>query len=171
MGTAVLILLGNGTVAGALLHKSKSEGAGWITITTGWAMAVMAGVFTALAFGSPDAHINPAVTLGVAVSTGDFSKVGPYAVAQMLGAIVGAVLVWVHWGPHWAATPDAAAKLACFSTGPAIRRPFANLLSEIIGTFVLVLVGGAIGAKVAPAPGLGPYVVGSLVWGVGIGLG
>jgi glycerol uptake facilitator protein len=171
MGTAVLILLGNGTVAGALLHKSKSEGAGWITITTGWAMAVMAGVFTALAFGSPDAHINPAVTLGVAVSTGDFSKVGPYAVAQVLGAIVGAVLVWVHWGPHWAATPDAGAKLACFSTGPAIRRPFANLLSEIIGTFVLVVVGGAIGAKVAPAPGLGPYIVGSLVWGIGIGLG
>jgi glycerol uptake facilitator protein len=171
MGTAVLILLGNGTVAGALLHKSKSEGAGWIVITTGWAMAVMAGVFTALAFGSPDAHINPAVTVGVAVSTGDFSKVGPYAVAQLLGAIVGAALVWVHWLPHWAATPDTAAKLGCFSTGPAIRRPFANLLSEIIGTFVLVLVGGAVGAKVAPAPGLGPYIVGSLVWGIGIGLG
>jgi glycerol uptake facilitator protein len=171
MGTAVLILLGNGTVAGVLLHKSKSEGAGWITITTGWAMAVMCGVFTALAFGSPDAHINPAVTLGVAVSTGDFSKVGPYAVAQILGAIVGAALVWLHWLPHWAATPDPAAKLACFSTGPAIRRPVANLLSEIIGTFVLVLVGGAIGAKVAPAPGLGPYIVGGLVWAIGIGLG
>jgi glycerol uptake facilitator protein len=171
MGTAVLILLGNGTVAGVLLHKSKSEGAGWMVITTGWAMAVMAGVFTALAFGSPDAHINPAVTLGVAVSTGDYSKVGPYAVAQLLGAIVGATLVWLHWLPHWQATPDAAAKLACFSTGPAIRNPVANLLSEIIGTFVLVMVGGAIGAKAAPAPGLGPYIVGSLVWGIGIGLG
>lgn len=171
MGTAVLILLGNGTVAGALLHKSKSEGAGWIVITTGWAMAVMAGVFTAIAFGSPDAHINPAVTLGVAVSTGDFSKVGPYAVAQVLGAIVGAALVWLHWLPHWGATPDAAAKLGCFSTGPAIRRPPANLLSEIIGTFVLVLVGGAVGAKGPLAPGVGPYVVGALVWGIGIGLG
>jgi glycerol uptake facilitator protein len=171
MGTAVLILLGNGTVAGVLLHKSKSEGAGWITITTGWAMAVMAGVFTAIAFGSPDAHINPAVTLGVAVSTGDYSKIGPYAVAQVLGAIVGASLVWLHWLPHWKATPDAGAKLACFSTGPAIRSPFANLLSEIIGTFVLVLVGNSIGAKGPLAPGVGPYVVGALVWGIGIGLG
>src|SRR5215472_2896240 len=135
MGTAVLILLGNGTVAGVLLHKSKSEGAGWIAITTGWAMAVMCGVFTALAFGSPDAHINPAVTLGVAVSTGDFSKVGPYALAQLLGGIVGAALVWLHWLPHWAETKDADAKLACFSTGPAIRHPAANLMSEIIGTF------------------------------------
>jgi glycerol uptake facilitator protein len=171
MGTAVLILLGNGTVAGVLLRKSKSEAAGWIVITTGWAMAVMCGVFTALAFGSPDAHINPAVTFGVAVSTGDFSKLGPYAVAQVLGAFVGAALVWLHWLPHWKETPDTAAKLACFSTGPAIRNTVANLISEIIGTFVLVLVGGAIGARVAPAPGLGPYIVGALVWGIGIGLG
>jgi glycerol uptake facilitator protein len=171
LGTAILILLGNGTVAGVLLHKSKSEAAGWIAITTGWAMAVMAGVFTAIAFGSPDAHINPAVTLGVAVSTGDFSKFVPYAIAQLLGGIAGATLVWLHWLPHWAQTPDPGAKLACFSTGPAIRKPVANLLSEIIATFVLVLVGNAIGAKGPLAPGVGPYVVGALVWGIGIGLG
>src|SRR5690242_10160598 len=121
MGTAVLVLMGNATVASVLLRKSKGEGSGWIVITTGWAMAVMAGIFTAIAFGSPDAHINPAVTLGVAVSTGDFSKVGPYLLAQMLGGVLGASLVWLHWLPHWQETPDAATKLACFSTGPAIR--------------------------------------------------
>src|ERR1043166_484657 len=107
MGTAVLVLMGNATVASVLLSKSKGEGSRWIVIATGWAMAVMAGVFTALAFGSPDAHLNPAVTLGVAVNTGDYSRVGPYLVAQMLGAFVGAVLVWVHWMPHWKETPDA----------------------------------------------------------------
>jgi glycerol uptake facilitator protein len=174
MGTLVLILLGNGVVAGVLLRKSKAEDAGWVAITAGWALAVMCGVFTALACGSPG-HLNPAVTLGVAVTSGDFSKLLPYAAAQILGAIAGATLVWLHYLPHWRETPDADRKLACFSTSPAIRNPGANLLSEVIGTFVLVLVAGAIGSKAVaangPAPGLAPYLVGSLVWGIGLGLG
>ena len=175
LGTMVLILLGNGVVANVLLRKSKGENGGWIVITTGWGLAVMAGVFTAIACGSPDAHINPAVTLGFAVSSGDYSKRGPYLVAQMLGAIVGAVLVWLHYFPHWGATLETDRKLACFSTAPAIRHPAANLISEIIGTFVLVFVVAAIFSKSVsangPLPGLGPYLVGALVWGIGLSLG
>lgn len=175
MGTAVLILMGNGVVAGVLLKKSKAENAGWIAITTGWALAVMTGIFTAIACGSSDAHLNPAVTVGIAVKSGDFSHVATYLLAQFLGAMVGATLVWLHYLPHWKETPDADAKLACFCTAPAIRSFGANLLSEIIGTFVLVLVGTAIFAKAGgaagPVAGLGPYLVGSLVWGIGLSLG
>ena len=123
MGTMVLILMGNGVVANVLLRKSKGEDSGWMVIATGWAMAVMTGVFTAVACGSADAHINPAVTVGFAVATGDFSKLAPYIPAQMLGAIVGAALVWLHYYPHWRETPDADRKLACFCTSPAIRHP------------------------------------------------
>jgi len=175
MGTAVLVLMGNGAVANVLLKKSKGEDAGWMAIATGWALAVMAGVFTAIACGSSDAHLNPAVTLGMAVKSGDYSNVAPYIAAQMLGAILGATLVWLHYFPHWKETPDADRKLACFCTSPAIRNPGANLLSEIIGTFVLVLVVGAIFSKAVaaggPSAGLGPYLVGSLVWGIGLSLG
>src|SRR5882724_5581186 len=99
LGTTILILLGNGVVAGVLLKKSKAEGSGWIVITAGWAFAVMAGVFTAIACGSNDAHLNPAVTLGFAVRSGSFSKVAPYIGAQLLGAVVGATLVWLHYLP------------------------------------------------------------------------
>ncbi len=152
-GTMILILLGDGVVAGVLLKRSKAEGSGWIVITTGWAMAVMAGVFTALAFGSSDAHLNPAVTLGFGVATGAYAKFLPYLAAQMLGAFAGATLVWLHYYPHWKETADPAAKLACFCTGPAIRKPLANLLSEIIATFVLVLVAGAIFSKNISADG------------------
>ena len=175
MGTLILILLGDGVVAGVLLKHSKSENSGWIVIATGWALAVMAGVFTAMAFGSPDTHLNPAVTLGVAVATGDFSKLLPYGVAQLAGAFAGAVLVWLHYLPHWKLTTDANAKLGVFCTAPAIRHTGANLTSEIIGTFVLVLVAAAIfSGRVAVAglaPGLGPFLVGSLVWGIGLSLG
>jgi glycerol uptake facilitator protein len=175
MGTMVLILMGNGVVASVLLRKSKAENSGWIVITTGWALGVMAGVFTAIACGSADAHLNPAVTLGAAVATGDFSKLAPYFAAQMLGAMTGATLVWIHFGPHWSQTPDEDSKRACFCTSPAIRRPLANLVSEIIGTFVLILVASAIGSKAGgstgPAPGLSPYLVGCLVWGIGLSLG
>jgi len=175
MGTLILILLGDGVVAGVLLKRSKAEGAGWMVITTGWALAVMAGVFVAIACGSSDAHLNPAVTLGFAVSTGDFGKVGPYIVAQMAGAFVGATLVWLQYLPHWKETPDQGLKLAVFCTAPAIRRFGANLVSEIIGTFVLVFVVGAIFSKAVaaagPAAGLGPYLVGALVWGIGLSLG
>ena len=174
LGTMILILLGNGVVAGVLLKRSKAEGSGWIVITAGWAFAVMAGVFTAIACGSSDAHLNPAVTLGFAVRAGSFEKVMPYVAAQVLGALVGATLVWVHYLPHWKETPDGATKLACFCTAPAIRSLVANLVSEVIGTFVLVFVVGAIFSKSVAASGpgsLGPYLVGSLVWGIGLSLG
>ena len=175
LGTMMLILLGDGVVAAVLLKRSKAEGSGWIVITAGWAFAVMAGVFTALACGSSDAHLNPAVTMGFALRDGNFSKFAPYLLAQVLGAIVGAALVWLHYFPHWRETPDTAAKLGCFCTAPAIRNSISNLLSEIIATFVLVFAVGAIFSKsvavAGPAPGLGPYLVGSLVWGIGLSLG
>jgi glycerol uptake facilitator protein len=174
LGTMMLILLGDGVVAGVLLKRSKAEGGGWIVITAGWAFAVMAGVFTAVACGSSDAHLNPAVTLGFAVRAGSFGQCLPYIAAQLLGAMAGAALVWVHYLPHWKETPDAGLKLACFCTGPAIRNMAANLMSEIIGTAVLVFVVGAIFSKAIAAGGpgaLGPYLVGSLVWGIGLSLG
>ena len=175
MGTLVLILLGNGAVANVCLKRSKAEGSGWIVITGGWAFGVMAGVFTAMACGSADGHLNPAVTLGAAIQTGEYTKIVPYWTAQLLGAFAGAVLVWLYFLPHWRETGDPAVKLACYSTGPAIRSKWANLGSEIIATFVLVLVVWAIFSKAAtdgsPASGLGPYLVGSLVWGIGLSLG
>jgi glycerol uptake facilitator protein len=174
LGTMILILLGDGVVAGVLLKRSKAEGSGWMVITAGWAFAVMAGVFVAVACGSSDAHLNPAVTLGFAVRAGSFGKCLPYIAAQLLGAMAGATLVWVHYLPHWKETPDAGLKLACFCTGPAIRNAAANLISEIIGTAVLVFVVGAIFSKAIAAGGpgaLGPYLVGSLVWGIGLSLG
>jgi glycerol uptake facilitator protein len=175
LGTMILILLGNGVVAGVLLKKSKAEAGGWIVITAGWAFAVMAGVFTAIACGSSGAHLNPAVTLGFAVRGGDFHGVLPFFLAQILGAMAGAALVWLHYFPHWKETSDCDAKLACFCTGPAIRSAFSNFLSEVIGTFVLVFVVGAIFSKAVsangPASAIGPYLVGSLVWGIGLSLG
>jgi len=175
LGTMMLILLGDGVVAGVLLKRSKGEGSGWLAIATGWALAVMAGVFTAIACGSADAHLNPAVTLGMAVRSGNFAKFAPYLAAQLLGALAGSALVWLHYLPHWKETQDAKLKLACFCTTPAIRNFAANLLSEIIATFVLVFVAGAIFSKAVaatgPAAGLGPYLVGSLVWGIGLSLG
>lgn len=174
LGTMILILLGDGVVAGVLLKRTKAEGSGWMVITAGWAFAVMAGVFVAVACGSSDAHLNPAVTLGFAVRAGSFGKCLPYIAAQLLGAMTGAALVWVHYLPHWKETPDAGLKLACFCTGPAIRNAAANLISEIIGTAVLVFVVGAIFSKAIAAGGpgaLGPYLVGSLVWGIGLSLG
>ena len=175
MGTLVLILLGNGCVANVALKHSKAHGAGWIVITTGWAFAVMSAVFVAIACGSRDAHINPAVTLGFAVATGSFGKVLPYLAAQMLGGFVGAVVVWIHFGPHWKETEDPHAKLACFCGIPAIRNFPANLASEIICTFVLVFVAGSIFSKpqltAGLAGGLAPYLIACLVWGIGLSLG
>ena len=173
VGTLILILLGDGVVACVLLKRSKGEASGWMVITAGWAFAVMAGVFASTACGSKDAFLNPAVTLGFAVSSGDYSKLGPYIVAQMLGAIVGAILVWLHFLPHWKETADPSLKLAVFCTAPAIRSAVANLISEIIGTFVLVFIVGAIFSKAVNgiAAGLGPYLVGCLVWAIGLSLG
>jgi glycerol uptake facilitator protein len=175
MGTLVLILLGDGVVAGVLLKKSKAENSGWMVITTAWAFAVLCGVFTAIACGSPEAHLNPAITLAVAVKTGDYSHLIPFFSAQLLGAFAGAALVYIHYFPHWRETPDFTLKLATFSTSPAIRNLPWNFISEAIGTFILVFVVGAIFSKrvslVGPAAGLGPLLVGCLVWGIGLSLG
>src|SRR5438105_14068058 len=127
MGTLVLILLGDSAVANVLLKKSKGENSGWIVITTAWGMAVVAGIFTAIAFGSPGAHINPAITLTVAVLSGDWSNVGLFWTAQILGGFAGASLVWLAFLPHWKVTPDKEAKLAVFCNTPAIRNLPATL--------------------------------------------
>ncbi len=176
VGTLVLILLGDGVVANVLLKRSKAEGAGWMVITSGWCFAVMAGVFAAIACGSKDAHINPAVTMGFAVVTGNYSKLIPYVTAQMLGAFVGAVLVWLHFLPHFKETAEPSLKLAVFCTAPAIRNRVTNVVSEIIATFVLVFVVAAIFSKAVASTvglpsGLGAYLVASLVWGIGLSLG
>jgi glycerol uptake facilitator protein len=176
LGTMTLIVLGDGVVAGALLKRSKGEGMGWIAITAGWAFATLAGVFVANATGSADAHINPAVTIGAAVHTGDFTKLAVYIPAQILGAFLGATLVWLHYLPHWAATPEQDLKLAVFCTGPAIRNAPANLISEVVATFLLVftiaaLVTSTVGTAGAFPRGVAPYLVAMLVWGIGLSLG
>jgi len=170
MGTLVLVLIGNGVVANVVLKKTLGSAAGWLTIVFGYGLAVVAGVFVAIACGSGDAHINPAVTLAFAISSGDFSKFLPYLIAQVLGGFFGGMLVWVHFMPHWVETPDPGSKLACFSTGPAIRNTATNIVSEIIGTFLLVLAIASI-VKTSPAPGLVPFLVGAMVWAIGSGLG
>jgi glycerol uptake facilitator protein len=173
-GTAVLILLGNGVVACVVLKKSYGHGSGWMVITAGWCFAVLAGVITALAVGS-HAHLNPAVTIGLATASGVWSEVPAYIGGQLLGAMVGATLVWLHYLPHWSITDDPPGKRACFCTAPAIPHIPANVLSEIIGTFVLVLVAAAISSThFAPSglpAGVGPVIVGFLVWGIGLSLG
>lgn len=175
VGTMVLILLGNGVVGGVLLNHSKAEGAGWLAITTAWGLAVFAGVAVAISIGDADAHLNPAFTIASVLMTGHAERLATYIPAQILGAMTGAALVWLFFLPHWAATDDPAKKLACFSTGPAIRSFGSNFLSEVIGTFVLVLVAAALVSKrLAPggvAPGLGPLLVGGLVWSIGLSLG
>ena len=173
IGTMVLLLLGNGVVANVVLRQTKGESAGWIVITAGWAFAVTMGVFVAKAFGSVDAHLNPAVTVAFAVATNDYSHVIPYITAQLIGAFLGAVLVWLHYFPHWAATPDPYEKLACFGTGPAIRKPVFNFLSEVLATLVLTLGLAGISSKNLGelAIGVGPYLVGILVWSIGLSLG
>ena len=175
VGTLVLILLGNGCVANVLLKHSKAHGSGWMVITSGWAFAVMSAVFVAIACGSRDAHINPAVTLGLAVASGSYSKVVSYSLAQMAGAFVGSVLVWAHFGPHWKETEDPELKRVCFCSVPAIRNFYANVLSEIICTFILVFVAGAIFSRTLISSGwagvIGPYLVGCLVWSIGLSLG
>ncbi|PMD98407.1 aquaporin [Siphonobacter sp. BAB-5405] len=171
MGTLVLILLGDGVVANVLLKNSKGENSGWIVITAGWGFAVMLGIFVAKAFGSSDAHLNPAVTLAFAVSNQDFSTLLPYWLAQMIGAFLGAVLVWLQYLPHWAVTPEPSTKLAVFATGPAVRNRTGNFISEFIATAVLIIGVSAISGAGELAIGLGPYLVGLLVWSIGLSLG
>jgi len=174
IGTMTLILLGNGVVAGVSLKGSYAENGGWIVITTAWGLAVICAVIVALAVGS-NAHLNPAVTIGVAIATGDWSFAPAYIAAQLLGALLGAVLVWLHYFPLWRQTDNPAGKRACFCTSPAVRHVPSNALSEIIGTFVLVFVAAAISSdNLSPnglAPGFGPFLVGLLVWGIGLSLG
>ena len=170
VGTAILMLLGNGVVANVLLKGTKGEGAGWLVITMAWGAAV----FVAVAVAAPvsGAHINPAVTLALAVA-GKFAwaKVPLYWTAQMLGAAIGAALVWLMYRQHYAITEDSGAKLATFCTGPAIRNPLDNFASEAIGTFVLAF---AVLMMAAPGVGLGamdalPVAIVVLVIGLSLG--
>lgn len=169
IGTMLLILLGNGVVAGVVLRHSKAENAGWVVITFGWGLAVMIGVYAAGIYGG--AHLNPAVTVGLATA-GSFpwADVPGYILAQFIGAFIGAVLVFVHYKPHYDATDDAGAKLATFATAPAIRNTPFNLASEIIGTFVLVFGILSFGANTF-TEGLNPLIVGFLVVSIGMSLG
>jgi glycerol uptake facilitator protein len=169
IGTMLLIILGDGVVAGVLLRNSKAENSGWIVITLGWGMAVAVAVYCVGQFSG--AHINPAVTLGFAV-TGEFdwAMVPGYIIAQMLGAFVGAVIVWLSYLPHWAETADPGLKLGVFSTAPAIYNTPANVITEIVGTFVLVF--GVFGIVANDlATGLAPLLIGLLVLGIGLSLG
>ena len=176
LGTMFLIILGDGVVANVLLKKSKGENSGWIVIATGWAMAVMVGVFVAISAGAPQADINPAVTIGKWLILGVYTLPQALAtmVAQVIGAFFGGIIVWLAYFNHWGETEDAGLKLAVFSTGPAIRNTVWNSVTEIIGTMVLLIGVGAIFSSAtggAPASGLGPYLVGMLVWGIGLSLG
>ena len=173
LGTALLILLGNGVVAGVVLRGTKSENSGWIVITIGWALAVTFAVYAV--GGISGAHINPAVSISLAV-TGQWSEqftpgsLPIYLLGQMLGAMLGSALVFLHYLPHWAGTESAAAKRAVFCTAPAISHRFGNFTSEFIGTFVLMFGISAIGAN-RFAEGLNPLVVGALVLAIGHSLG
>ncbi|MDQ3782886.1 MAG: aquaporin family protein, partial [Actinomycetota bacterium] len=187
VGTAILILLGDGVVANVLLKDSKGEGSGWIVITAGWAFAVAIGVYAAGVFSG--AHINPAVTLGFAV--GDLTPWGDvpaYLAGQFAGAFLGACLVYLAYLNHWAPTEDAGLKLAVFSTGPARRDTGPNFITEVIGTALLLIgvlaivnstggvgimdsAGTAVEQGINLGAGLNPLLIGLLVWGLGLSLG
>lgn len=169
IGTAILILLGDGVCAAVNLNKSKAQNSGWIVIAFGWALAVTIAVFVAGLNGP--AHLNPAVTIAMAM-TGSLSPslVLPFIIAQVLGGIVGAILVWLAYLPHWDVTTDKGAILGTFATGPAIRHYPANFISEVIGTFVLVTGLLAIGANKF-AEGSNVFAVGGLILAIGLSLG
>ena len=176
IGTMILIVLGDGVVANVVLQRTKGFNSGWIVITTGWALGVTIAVYCVGSISG--AHLNPAVTIGLAtIGKFPWASVPLYIAAQILGGFLGAVIVWLTYLPHWAATPDPEAKLAVFCTGPAIRKPATNILSEAIGTFMLVL---ALLAVLSPAnllpgsdlaKGIGPLLVGVIVWAIGLSLG
>jgi glycerol uptake facilitator protein len=185
VGTAILILLGDGVVAGVLLARSKAENAGWIVITFGWGMAVAIAVYAVGQFSG--AHINPAVTIGFALTDiTPWDDVPKYLAGEMAGAFIGAILVYLAYLPHWRPTEDPGLKLAVFSTAPAIRNKGQNLLTEIIGTFILLFgvlaivghftqdVSGAIGDEAlttAFAQAFPPLLIGLLVFAIGLSLG
>lgn len=181
IGTLFLILLGEGVVANVVLSKTKGNNAGWIVITTAWALAVFAGVVIAGPYSG--AHLNPAITLGFAIA-GQFpwGDVAPYIIAQMLGAAAGATLVWLVYSDHFKATNNKEAKLAVFCTSPAILNYPVNLLSEAVGTFVLMFVVFHItgGELTGPTPdttlpvglgSVGAIPVAFTVWVIGLSLG
>jgi|SRR5687768_11199392 len=175
-GTAILIVLGDGVVANVVLQQTKGHNSGWIVITAGWAFGVTIAVYAVNSISG--AHLNPAVTIALAsIGTFEWARVPAYIAAQLAGGFLGGVIVWLAYLPHWKATPDPASKLAVFCTAPAIRQKGPNLLSEIIGTFVLVL---AILAVLSPgnfvpgsdlAKGIGPVLVGVIVMAIGLSLG
>ncbi|HCD52982.1 MAG TPA: aquaporin [Balneolaceae bacterium] len=177
IGTFLLILLGNGVVANVVLNETKGKDSGWIVITTGWALAVFVGVVVAGPYSG--AHLNPAVTFGLAFAGKlDPSLIPTYLAGEFIGAMLGAFAVWLTYKDHYAATEDGGAKLATFSTGPAIRKPVSNLITEIIGTFVLVFVvfyitGAEISTDGTPIGlgSVGAIPVAFLVWVIGISLG
>jgi glycerol uptake facilitator protein len=171
IGTAILILLGDGVVAGVLLNRSKAQNAGWVVITFGWGLAVAMAVFAVFQFSG--AQINPAVTIGTAViGDTDWSDVPAYLGGEFVGAFIGATLVYLAYLPHWADTEDPGLKLAVFSTGPAIRNYALNLVTEIIGTFLLVFgILALLADRNTVATGLFPLLVGLLVVGIGMSLG
>jgi glycerol uptake facilitator protein len=179
IGTMILIILGDGVVAGVLLRNSKAENSGWIVITFGWGLAVAVAVYCVFQFSG--AYINPAVTLAFAVvGQLDWAVVPGYIIAQFLGAFVGAVIVWLAYLPHWPETEDAGLKLGVFCTAPAIYNTPANLITEIVGTFMLVFgIFGIVanagtvegGAAAVIGTGLNPLLVGLLVLGIGLSLG
>ena len=183
VGTLLLVLLGDGVVANVVLNRSKGHNSGWVVITLGWGVAVAMAVYAVGRISG--AHLNPAVTVGLA-AIGSFSwaEVPGYLAAQMLGAFLGGILVWLTYLPHWAVTPDQGAKLAVFSTGPAIRHTAGNFICELVGTVVLVfgVLAIAANAQTVSKPGdvdlsfvfsrgLQPLLVGVLVLGIGLSLG
>jgi glycerol uptake facilitator protein len=183
IGTMILVLLGDGVVAGVLLRNSKAENSGWIVITLGWGMAVAMAVYAVGAISG--AHINPAVTLGLAsIGAFEWALVPGYIIAQFLGAFVGAVLVWLAYLSHWEETADPGLKLGVFCTAPAIYRTIPNLVTEIIGTAMLVFGVVAIFANTQQIEqaaqvdlsqmwsiGIFPLIVGLLVLAIGLSLG
>ena len=169
-GTMVLIFLGDGVVAGVLLNRSKAQNGGWMVVTSAWAFAVLFGILTAKAIGATG-YVNPVGPM----LDGMFGKIPPdkaagLVLAEVLGAFTAAVLVWLHYLPHWAATTDPGLKLGVFCTSPAIRSPAANVLSEALGTFMLVFVASAITEK-SLGSSVSVPVVAALVWGIGLSLG
>lgn len=176
VGTALLVLLGDGVVANVVLKRTKAHNSGWIVITAGWALAVTFAVYCVNPISG--AHLNPAVTVAMAVlGKFDPALVPVYISAQLLGGVLGAILVWLSYLPHWGVTEDPAAKLCVFCTAPAIRSPLANLIAEIIGTAVLVIGLLAILTPENLVPnsgfekGFAPVLVGLMVWAIGLSLG
>lgn len=169
LGTLLLVLLGDGVVAAVVLKRTKAENAGWLTVVLAWGLAVTLAIYAVGQISG--AHVNPAVTLALAFAGSfDWAQVPGYILAQLGGAFTGAILVWLHYHPHFSVTVDPAAKLSVFCTGPAIRSPLSNLISEIIGTAVLILGLLTIGANTF-TEGVFPLIVGLLIISIGLSLG